>query len=79
MNILRTRLDSHNGTLIRCGEVGAQAGVSASILEELVDLLTKCEYHRFAPVPLHADERHALIARAEAVISNIEDLLITDN
>ena len=60
-------------------EVCVQAGVSASILEELVDLLTKCEYHRFAPVPLHADEQHAHIARAEAVISNIEDLLITDS
>ena len=60
-------------------EVCAQAGVSAPICEELADLLTKCDYHRFAPVPLHADERHALIARAEAVISNIEDLLITDN
>ena len=60
-------------------EVCTQAGVSASILEELADLLTKCEYHRFAPVPLDADERHALITRAEAVISNIEDVLLTDN
>ena len=60
-------------------EVCAQASVSAPICEELAALLTKCDYHRFAPVPLHADERHALIARAETVISNIEDLLITDN
>ena len=52
-------------------EVCMQAGVSEQILEELVDLLTKCDYHRFAPVPLTANERSTLIARAEAVISKI--------
>lgn len=52
-------------------EVCRQGGISASVLDELVDLLTKCDYHRFAPVPLHADERQALIRRAETVISNI--------
>ena len=60
-------------------EVCMQAGVSEQILEELVDLLTKCDYHRFAPVPLTANERSTLITRTEAVISNIENLLITDN
>ena len=60
-------------------EVCVQAGVSEQILEELVDLLTKCDYHRFAPVPLTANERSTLITRTEAVISNIENLLITDN
>ena len=48
-----------------------QAGVSEQILEELVDLLTKCDYHRFAPVPLTANERSTLITRTEAVISKI--------
>ena len=52
-------------------EVCTQAGVSASLLDELVDLLTKCDYHRFAPVPLYAEERQALIGRAETVISDI--------
>lgn len=52
-------------------EVCVAAGVSASICDELVDLLTKCEYHRFAPVPLSVDERQALIKRTETVISNI--------
>ena len=52
-------------------EVCMQAGVSEQILEELVDLLTKCDYHRFAPVPLTANERSTLIARVEAVISKI--------
>ena len=52
-------------------EVCMQAGVSESLLEELVDLLTKCDYHRFAPVPLTANERGTLITRTEAVISKI--------
>ena len=55
-------------------EVCIQAQISERVLEELVDLLTKCDYHRFAPVPLSADERKALITRAEAVINNIENL-----
>ena len=55
-------------------EACVQSGVAESILEELVDLLTKCDYHRFAPVPLTATERGMLIARAEAVINDIEDL-----
>ena len=58
-------------------EVCGQAGVSEQILEELVDILTKCDYHRFAPVPLTANERSTLITRTEAVISNIENLLNT--
>ena len=60
------------------GEVCAQAGVSAAVSDEFVDILTKCEYHRFAPVPLDSDERQALIKRTETVISNIEDFLIPD-
>lgn len=55
-------------------EVCMQAGVPEQILEELVDVLTKCDYHRFAPVPLTANERSTLITRTEAVISNIENL-----
>lgn len=54
-------------------QVGVQAQISDDILAELVDLLTKCDYHRFAPVPLSGDERDALIARAEAVIDAIEN------
>ena len=55
-------------------EVCVQSGIAESILEELVDLLTKCDYHRFAPVPLTAAERGMLIARTETVINNIEGL-----
>ena len=56
-----------------------QAGVSEPILAGLVDILTKCDYHRFAPVPLPTEDRDALIARTEAVIGNIETLLIVDS
>ena len=55
-------------------EVCAHAGISEPILDELIDLLTKCDYHRFAPVLLSVDERNTLIARAEIIISNIGDL-----
>lgn len=66
-------------TIDAAREVCRQAGVSEQILEELVDLLTKCDYHRFAPVPLTTDARSTLITRTEAVISNIDNFLITDN
>ena len=46
-------------------EVCTHAGISEPVLDGLIDLLTKCDYHRFAPVPLSTDERDALIARAE--------------
>ena len=59
-------------------EVCVQAQISDRIIEELVAILTKCDYHRFAPVPLRTDERAALIARAEAVINGIENLQNTD-
>ena len=55
-------------------QVCAQAQVSEQTLAELVDILTKCDYHRFAPVPLSADEREALIVRADAVIDDIDNL-----
>ena len=58
-------------------EVCGQAGVSEQLLEELVDILTKCDYYRFAPVPLTANERSTLITRTEVVISSIENLLNT--
>ena len=51
-----------------------QAELSEHTLAEVVDILTKCDYHRFAPVPLSTDERQTFIARAEAVINDIENL-----
>ena len=66
-------------TINTAREVCIEACVSEQILEELVDLLTKCDYHRFAPMPLTTDARSTLITRTEAVISNIDNFLITDN
>ena len=64
-------------------EVCTHAGISEPILDELIALLTKCDYHRFAPVPLSTGERNSLISRAEAIINNIENhrnpALQTDN
>ena len=60
-------------------EMCIEAGISESLCAELIDVLTKCDYYRFAPVPLSPSERGAFIARAEAVINNIENLQITDN
>lgn len=74
---LETTLGLTHRNIDTAREVCMQAGVSEQILEELVDLLTKCDYHRFAPVPLTVNERSTLITRTEAVISNIENLLNT--
>lgn len=54
-------------------EVCTNAQIAEPILEELVDLLEKCDYHRFAPVPLYEDQRNAFIARAEVLINDIEN------
>ncbi len=54
-------------------EICTQFSVSASILKELVDILTKCDYHRFAPVPLSTEDRKALISQTEAIIHRIEE------
>ncbi|MDE0324718.1 MAG: BatD family protein [Candidatus Poribacteria bacterium] len=53
-------------------EVCTQAQIAESVVEDLIDILTKCDYHRFAPVPLSSDERNSLITRAEGVINDIE-------
>ena len=54
-------------------KICTQIGVADTILNELIDILTKCDYYRFAPAPLPVDERNALIARAETIIYHIED------
>ena len=54
-------------------KVCTQAQIAESVVEELIDILTKCDYHRFAPVPLSSDERNSLITRADGVINDIEN------
>lgn len=55
-------------------EVCTHAGIPEPILGELIDLLTECDYHRFAPVSLSTGERRTFIDRAETVINEIENL-----
>ena len=55
-------------------EVCTHAGIPKLLLDELIDLLTKCDYHRFAPVPLSTGERNTLITRADTVINEIANL-----
>lgn len=52
-------------------ETCAQAGLSDATIQEVVDILAQCDYYRFSPAPLPAEERHALISRAEKVIQQI--------
>ncbi len=54
-------------------EVCTQAQIAESVVEDLIDIFTKCDYHRFAPVPLSSDERNSLITRADNVINDIEN------
>ncbi|MDE0314937.1 MAG: BatD family protein [Candidatus Poribacteria bacterium] len=53
-------------------EICTQVGVSTPILKELIDILTKCDHYRFAPIPFSVDEQKSLISRAETVIQHIE-------
>ena len=58
-------------TIAEVQRVGAEAGISKSILQELEDILTQCNYLRFAPAPLTTEEQQALISRAETVIYHV--------
>ena len=71
---LEGTLDVSQRNIDTAREVCAQAGVSAPILDELTDLLTKCDYHRFAPVSLSTGERNTFITRAETIVNEIENL-----
>lgn len=53
-------------------ELCNHVNVSQSIIEEIEVILTRCEYHRFAPVPLSNEEREDLITRLKNVIQNLE-------
>ena len=52
-------------------DIGKQIGISDTDQKELLDIITKCNYHKFAPVPLTGEERVSLISRVETVINNI--------
>ena len=56
--------------------VCTHAQISEPVLEELVDLLTKCDYHRFAPVPLSVNERggidHPQLRESSTILKTIK-------
>ncbi len=52
-------------------DIGKQIGISDTDQKELLDIITKCNYHKFAPVPLIGEERVSLISRVETVINRI--------
>lgn len=66
-------IEYHQLSMAEVQEIGTQIGITTPILQELIDILTKCDYHRFAPVPLSSDEKKALISRVETVIQHIEE------
>ncbi len=59
-------------SLAKVQEICNHVGASLSIIEEIEDILTKCEYHRFAPVPLSTEERENLATRLKIVIRNLD-------
>ncbi len=59
-------------TIAEVQEVCNHVKVSQSIIEEIEKILTKCEYHRFAPVPLSTVEREDLITRLKTVLKHLE-------
>ena len=69
---LEETLDVSQRNIDTAREVCTHAGIPEPILEGLIDLLTKCDYHRFAPVSLSTDERNTYITRAETTINDIE-------
>ncbi len=52
-------------------DIGKKIGISDTDQKELLDIITKCNYHKFAPVPLTGEERVSLISRVETVINRI--------
>lgn len=47
--------------------------VSQPIIDEIEAILTKCEYHRFAPVPFSDEERMDLVTRLKVVKQHLEN------
>lgn len=56
-------------------EVCLKLGLSDEIVNDLLDILSKCKYHKYAPVSISADEQNVLLERTEKIINLIEDNL----
>jgi len=51
--------------------------ISLQIVDDIIDILKKCDHLRFAPVPLSGEERNALITRTASVIQHIDESMST--
>ncbi len=60
-------------TIAKVHEICNNVKVSQTIIEEIEDILTKCEYHRFAPVPLSDEERMDLVTRLKVVKQHLDN------
>ena len=60
-------------TLAEVHEICNNIKVSQTVIEEIENILTKCENHRFAPVPLSDEERADLSTRLKVVIQHLEN------
>ena len=49
-----------------------QAGVPTPLVQEITDIIAKCEQHRFAPIPLSTEERDSLLTRTKAIVQQLE-------
>lgn len=53
-------------------EICHKASISIPVVKEISDIITKCEHHRFSPLPLTVVERETLVTRTKAVLQNLE-------
>lgn len=60
-------------TIAEVHEICNNVKVSQPIIDEIEAILTKCEYHRFAPVPLSDEERMDIVTRLKVVIQHLEN------
>lgn len=49
-----------------------KANIPVRIQKEFLDILSKCDYHRFSPVSMSSVERNSLISRADLIINHLE-------
>ena len=56
-------------------EICSKLELSEEILKEMLDILSKCKYHKYAPVSISADEQNVLLERTENIIKLIEENL----
>ncbi len=49
-----------------------KVNIPKRVQKEFIDILSKCNYHRFSPVLMSSEERNSLISRADLIIHHFE-------